>query len=70
MNRAESVTNNAHMKAFFRSMKTETTKGVEFKSKHELRMAFSSCIHEFYNVSRRHSGLGYKTPIECDKMAA
>lgn len=70
MNRAESVTDNAHMESFFRSMKTETTKGIEFKSEHELRMALSSYINEFYNVTRLHSGLDYKTPIECDRMAA
>jgi len=70
MNRAESVTDNAHMESFFRSMKTETTKGVEFKSERELRIALSSYINEFYNVKRLHSGLGYKTPIECDKMVA
>lgn len=70
MNRAESVTDNAHMESFFRSMKTEATKGIEFKSEHELRMTLSSYINEFYNVVRLHSGLGYKTPIECDRMAA
>ena len=70
MNRAESVTDNAHMESFFKSMKTEIIKGVEFKSEHELRMALSSYINEFYNVARLHSGLGYKTPIECDTMVA
>ena len=29
---AESVTDNAHMESFFRSMKTETTKGIEFRT--------------------------------------
>ena len=70
MNRAESVTDNAHMESFFRSMKTETTKGVEFKSESELRITLASYINEFYNVKRLHSGLGYKTPVECDRMAA
>lgn len=70
MNRAGSVTDNAHMESFFRSMKTETTKGVEFKTESDLRLALSSYIDEFYNIERLHSGLGYKTPIECDRMAA
>ena len=68
MNRAESVTDNAHMESFFRSMKTETTKGVEFRTESELRLALSSYIDEFYNVKRLHSGLGYKTPIEYGSM--
>lgn len=70
MNRSESVTDNAHMESFFRSMKTETIKGVEFKTESELRAALASYIDGFYNVHRLHSGLGYKTPIECDRMAA
>lgn len=70
MNRAESVTDNAHMESFFRSMKTETTKGVEFKTAHDLRMALASYIDDFYNTKRLHSSLGYKTPMEYDKMAA
>ena len=70
MNRAKSVTDNAHMESFFRSMKTEAIKGIEFKSERELRMALSSYINEFYNVKRLHSGLGYKTPVECDRMSA
>ena len=70
MNRAESVTDNAHMESFFRSMKTEVTKGVEFKTEHELRMALASYIDDFYNTKRLHSSLGYKTPIEYDRMAA
>jgi len=70
MNRAETMNDNAHMESFFRSMKTESTKGVKFKTDQELRLVLSSYINEFYNVARLHSGLGYKTPIECDRMAA
>lgn len=70
MNRAESVTDNAHMESFFRSMKTESTKGIEFKTEHELRMTLASYIDDFYNTKRLHSSLGYKTPMEYDKMAA
>lgn len=69
MNRAETMNDNAHMESFFRTLKTETIKGVEFKTEHELRVALSSYIDEFYNVERLHSGLDYKTPIECDRMA-
>ena len=70
MNRAETMNDNAHMESFFRTLKTETIKGVEFKTEHQLRMVLSSYIDGFYNFERLHSGLGYKTPIECDRMAA
>ena len=69
MNRAEAMNDNAHMESFFRSLKTEAIKGVEFKTEQELRLVLSSYINEFYNVMRLHSGLGYKTPIECDRIA-
>ena len=68
MNRAESVTDNAHMESFFRSMKTEKTKGVEFKTEHDLRMALSSYIDDFYNTKRLHSSLDFKTPVEYERM--
>lgn len=70
MNRAESVTDNAHMESFFRSLKTEKTKGAEFKTEHDLRMALGSYIDDFYNVKRLHSSLGFKTPMEYERMAA
>lgn len=70
MNRAETMNDNAHMESFFRSLKTEAIKGVKFKTEHELRMTLASYIDEFYNVERLHSGLGYKTPVECDRMVA
>ena len=70
MNRAESVTDNAHMESFFRSMKTEATKGVEFKTEHELRMVLASYIDSFYNTKRLHSSLGFKTPMEYERMTA
>lgn len=70
MNRAESVIDNAHMESFFRSMKTEATKGVEFKTEHDLRMALARYLDGFYNIKRLHSSLGFKTPVEYEKMAA
>ena len=70
MNRAESVTDNAHMESFFRSLKTEKTKGVEFKTEHDLRMALACYIDCFYNTKRLHSSLGFKTPIEYERMVA
>ena len=70
MNRADSVTDNAHMESFFRSMKAEVIKGIEFKTEDELRTVLSNYIDGFYNTKRLHSGLDYKIPIECDRMAA
>ena len=69
MNRAESVADNAHMESFFRTMKTEALVVVPFETKKELRQIIASYIDGFYNTKRLHSCIGYKYPIECDKMA-
>lgn len=70
MNRPSSVTDNAHMESFFRSMKTECVHGYSFKDESELRITLSHYMHDFYNRRRLHSGIDYQTPIEYEQKAA
>mgnify|MGYP000025748644 FL=1 len=70
MNRAKSVTDNAHMESFFQSMKTEAVHGIEFKTEHDLRMAIGYYINRYYNRVRLHSSIGYIPPVEYEAMAA
>ena len=70
MNRPGYMTDNAHMESFYHSMKTECIKGVEFKSETELRMTLSHYIDRYYNVKRIHSGIGFNTPDEYERMTA
>lgn len=70
MNRPRHMTDNAHCESFFRTMKTESFKGMEFGSMNELRVTLSWYIDNYYNTQRLHSALGYTMPNEYEKMAA
>ena len=70
MNRPSSVTDNAHMESFFRSMKTECIHGCSFKDESDLRITLSHYMHDFYNKRRLHSGISYQSPIDYEQRAA
>ncbi|MDH5217572.1 MAG: IS3 family transposase [Gammaproteobacteria bacterium] len=70
MNRPSSVTDNAHMESFFRSMKTECIHGYSFKDESDLRITLSHYMHDFYNKRRLHSGISYQSPIDYEQRAA
>ena len=70
MNRPKHVTDNAHVESFFRAMKTESFKGLEFGSMNKLRVTLSWYIDNYYNTQRRHSGLCYKIPSDYEQRAA
>ncbi len=70
VNRLGVCTDNAHMESFFHTLKAELIRGRTFDSDDELRLALNSYINQFYNHKRLHSGIGYCSPAECEKMAA
>lgn len=70
MNRPGKCTDNAHMESFFHSLKAERIHGERFKSESELRLALNGYISQFYNQTRLHSGIGYKSPAEYEQIAA
>lgn len=70
MNRPRHMTDNAHVESFFRTMKTESYKGKEFRSVSELRATLSWYIDHYYNAKRIHSSLGFKPPSAYEKLAA
>ena len=70
MNRPGMCTDNAHMESFFHTLKAEELHAVRFKSERDLRIVLSGYINKFYNQTRLHSGIGYMSPVEYERMAA
>ena len=70
VNRVGKCTDNAHMESFFHSLKAELVRGRSFKTMNELRSALSGYINQFYNRKRMHSGIGYMSPAEYEKLIA
>jgi putative transposase len=59
---------NAACESFMASIKSELVRRQTFKTRDEARLAVFSYIEGFYNPERRHSALGYRSPIEYEKM--
>ncbi len=55
---------NAMCESFFATLECELTDRRGFRSHSEARTAVFQFIEGFYNPSRRHSALGYLSPIE------
>jgi putative transposase len=52
------------MQSFFASLKKELVHGADFATRAEARAAIVEYIEVFYNTKRRHSSLGYLSPVE------
>jgi putative transposase len=64
MSRAGNVWDNAAMESFFSSLKTERISGRTYRTRNEAKADVFDYIERFYNQRRRHSTLGYKSPVE------
>jgi transposase InsO family protein len=63
MNRPREITDNVYMESFFHSMKSDTIDGFTLTTAAELRRLLRSYI-PYYNSVRRHSGIGYRSPMD------
>lgn len=61
---------NAAMESFFKTIKTELDGQTAFLSRRETNDRIGKYIEDFYNPRRRHSALGYLSPVQFEKMSA
>ena len=57
----------APMESFFASLKKELVHDEDYQTREEARGSIFEYIEVFYNRVRRHSTLGYKSPIEYER---
>ncbi len=70
MSRAGNVWDNAAMESFFSSLKTERTARKVYPTRDQARADVFDYIERFYNPQRRHSTIGYLSPMEFERTAA
>lgn len=64
MSRKGECLDNAVAESFFGTLKTELVDDEDYKTKDEARASLFHYIETFYNRRRRHSFLGYLSPVE------
>ena len=69
MSRRGNCWDNAVAESFFSTLKIELVHQEEYPSRMQARRAIHEYVHGFYNVDRRHSALGYVSPIAYELMA-
>ena len=69
MSRAGNVWDNAAMESFFSSLKIERTARKTYRTRDEAKADVFDYIERFYNPKRRHSTLGYLSPMEFEMQA-
>ena len=69
MSRSGNVWDNAAMESFFSSLKTERVGRKTYRTRDQARADVFDYIECFYNARRRHSTIGYKSPVEFERLA-
>jgi putative transposase len=69
MSRSGNVWDNAAMESFFSSLKTERTGRKTYRTRDEARADVFDYIERFYNHKRRHSKIGFMSPLEFERQA-
>lgn len=69
MSRKGECLDNAVAESFFSTLKTEWTDDKDYKTKADARQSIFEYIEVFYNRQRRHSYLGYLSPVEFERQS-
>ena len=70
MSRSGNVWDNAVMESFFSSLKTERVARKVYRTRDQARADVFEYVERSYNPSRRHSTIGYVSPVEFERIAA
>jgi putative transposase len=66
MSRRADCYDNAPMESFFHTLKTEQIYHRQYATREQAKSDIFAYIEGFYNRTRRHSSIGYKTPIQIE----
>jgi putative transposase len=69
MSRRGDCWDNATMESFFATLKKELVHHEDYQTGAEARASVFEYIEVFYNRVRRHSALGYLSPVEYEQAA-
>lgn len=69
MSRSGNCWDNAAMESFFSSLKTERTANKTYRTRDEAKADVFDYIERFYNPKRRHSTIGYLSPMDFEIKA-
>ncbi len=67
MSRSGNVWDNAAMESFFSSLKTERIGKKVYRTRDDARADVFDYVERFYNPVRRHSTIGYVSPVEFER---
>jgi putative transposase len=70
MSRKADCYDNAPMESFFHTLKTELVHHRHYATREQARSDIFAYIEGFYNRTRRHSAIGYISPVEMELKAA
>jgi transposase InsO family protein len=70
MSRKGECLDNAVAESFFGTLKTEWVDGQDYRTKQDAKQSLFEYIEVFYNRQRRHSYLGYLSPVEYERQYA
>ncbi|MBL0693101.1 IS3 family transposase [Comamonas sp. JC664] len=70
MSRKGNCWDNAVAESFFSTLKMELVHDADFATRDQARAALFEYIEVFYNRQRRHSTLGYVSPVEYERLAS
>jgi putative transposase len=60
---------NAFMESFFKTLKAEEVYLTEYETMDDVMKSIPAFIEDMYNKKRRHSSLGYLSPVEYENLA-